>query len=181
MSEFLFENPVTLGVTGAALTLIAVIAWIKGGINAALYAALGLLLLTILLVSINLQVQTDREQVHGVIGAVAAAVQRNDLDGVLEHVQGARSAALQRAKTELPNYKFTEARITGVKKIEVKADTNPPSAVAEFNVFVDLIAHGSPHQIPRFVRCHFVREGERWLVSDFEHFEPTYGFKVDSE
>ncbi len=182
MSEFLFESPVTLGVTGAALVLAAAIVWIKGGSAAALYATLALFLLTILLLILNVRIETDREQVQSVIGNVAAAVERNDLDGVLKYVHSSRSPALNRARGELPNYKFTEARITGIKKIEVTPETNPPSAIAEFNVAVSLTAHSQPYDgIRRFVRCHFLRDGDRWFVSDYEHFEPTYGFKVSSE
>ncbi len=102
MSQFLFESPVMLGVTGAAFTLIAAITWIKGGYSAALYAALTFFLLTLLLLMLNLQIQTDREKVENVIGSVAAAVERNDLDGVLAYVHDSKSAALTRAKTELP-------------------------------------------------------------------------------
>ena len=182
MSEFLFENPITIAVTGAALTVVAAITWIKGGYAAALYSALALFLLTILLVVMNLQIQTDREKVEGVMSQVASAVQRNDLPGVLQHVHTSRSSGRDRAKSELPSYKFSEARITGIKKIEVNSDTNPPSAIAEFNVSVSLTARSQPfNHIPRFVRCYFLREGDRWLVTDYEHFEPTYGFKLESE
>lgn len=182
MSELLFENPVMIGVAGAMLTLIAAVTWIKGGYSAALYAALALFLLTILLVIMNIQIQSDREKVEGVIGSVAKAVERNDLDEVLKYVHSTQSAALNRAKTELPNFKFTMARITGIKKIEVDAAANPPSAIAEFNVAVDVTAQGQPYQgIRRFVHCKFLREGERWLVNDYEHFEPTHGFRNDSE
>ena len=182
MSEFLFENPVTIAVTGAALTVVAAITWIKGGYAAALYSALALFLLTILLVILNLQIQTDREKVEVVMSQVASAVQRNDLQAVLQHVHPSRSPGLNRAKSELPSYKFSEARITGIKKIEVNSDTNPPTAIAEFNVSVSLVARGQPFdRIPRFVRCYFLREGDRWLVTDYEHFEPTYGFRLESE
>ncbi len=181
MSEFLFENPVTMGVVGAALTLVAAVTWIKGGYAAALYSAVALFLLTLLLISLNLQIQTDREKVRGVIDDVASAVRRNDLDGVLRHVHGARSSALSRAQNELPQFKFEEARVTGMKSIEVNADTAPPTAIAEFNVYVELTAHGTPYKVPRFVRCYFVRESDRWLVSDYEHFEPTHGFKMNGQ
>ena len=181
MSEFLFEDPVTLGVTGMAFTLVAAITWIKGGYSAALYSALAFFLLTIVLLILNLQVTTHREEVQDVISQVAAAVKRNDLEGVLKYVHASRSAALNRAKAELPNYHFSEARITGIKQIEINSETNPPSAIAEFNVAVDVTAHNQPFTgIRRFVRCYFLRTGDKWLVSDYEHFEPTYGFKEPS-
>ncbi len=182
MSELLFESPVMLGVTGAVLTLVAVITWIKGGFKAALYIAAALMLLTILLVWMNLQVRTDREQVQGVMSDVAAAVKRNDLDGVLKYLHTSQSAALTRARAQLPTYKFTEARITGIKKIEINADTTPPSAIAEFNISVSVTGNAqSLERVPAFVRCYFLKDGQRWLVNDYEVHEATYGFKTESE
>lgn len=181
MSQFLFENPVTIGVTGAALTLIAAITWVKGGYAAALYSTLALFLLTILLLLMNLQIKTDRERVEGVMNDVAKAVKLNDFDGVLSHIHPSRTAALNRTKAQLSSCEFTEARITGIKKIEVNSDTNPPSAIAEFNAYVELSVQGNSHKVPQFIRCYFLREGDRWLVSDYELHDPTYGFKLESE
>lgn len=181
MSQFLFESPVTIGVTGAAITLIAAITWVKGGFPAALYSALALFVLTILLLILNLQIQTDRERVEGVMHEVARAVQQNDFDGVLSHIHPSRAAAFSRTKSQLSRCEFTEARITAIKKIEVNADTNPPSAIAEFNAYAAVTVQGTPHKAPQFVRCYFLHEGGRWLVSDYELHEPTYGFKIESE
>ena len=73
MAELFFESPVTIGVTGLIFVLIALITWINGGFKWALYTAIGLALLTILLVLLSIQVKTDREQIGTTLNQVAAA------------------------------------------------------------------------------------------------------------
>ncbi|MCC6511237.1 MAG: hypothetical protein IT423_19200 [Pirellulaceae bacterium] len=178
MSELLFESPVLVGVTGIALTLIALITWIKGGFSAALYSAVVLLLITMLLIGMSQWIQTDREQLDDTLQKVAAAVQANDLPAVMRFIHPAATSGLNRARTELPSYKFSEARITGVKSIEVDSTSNPPSAIAEFYVAVSISAHQqTANGIRRFVRAYFFKEGERWLVHDYQHFDINEGMK----
>ncbi len=120
----------------------------------------------------------DREQIDDVMHAVAAAVERNDLNGVLEHVYAASGAGIQHAKSEFPTYKFTSARITRVKSIEVDPHMNPPSAISEIFVSVSVSGRGvEVRNYPRFVRVYLLREGERWRVSDYEHFSVSDGFR----
>jgi hypothetical protein len=177
MSELLFENPLTIGIAGGACTLIALVMWIKGGFRAAFYSALGLAVLTAILLFINVSVKTDREQVEQVLYDVAAAVARNDFPAVLAHVHPNAIEGLQRAKNELPSYHFTDARITGIKSIEVKPNTPPPTATAEFYVAVAVEMQGSPFRGNRFVRAHFRKLDGRWLVYNYEHYSIESGLR----
>jgi hypothetical protein len=178
MSELLYESPLIVGFTGLALTIIALVVWIKGGFRNALYTACVLAVLTVVLLFLNLNIQTDREQIDQLLHDVAAAVQRNDLPTTLSYIHPNAVEGLQRAKNEMPKYEFTEARITGIKSIEVKPKLNPPLAVAEFYVAVSLNSGGRQvNGIRRFVRATLTKRDGRWLVSDYEHFEPTTGFR----
>lgn len=179
MTELFFESPVTLGVLGAVLAIMALVVWIKGGFSAALYTALGLILLTIALVLLSIRVQTDREAITTVLDDVAAAVQRNDLPAVLVHILPSAATSVRQAKTEFPNYHFTEARITGIKGIEV--DRSRQSAIAEFYVAISLDANGNQVDgVRRFVRTYFVKHDGRWLVNNYEHFSVEQSLKGDA-
>ncbi len=178
MSELLFASPITTAVTGIILTATALIMWIKGGFQVALYAAAGFVVLTAVMMWLSLSIRTDHEQVNDVLHQVAAAVQRNDLDAVMEYVHPNAKAGINRARSELPRYHFTEARVTGVKKIDIQLDTNPPAALAEFNVAVSLNANGNEaNGIRRFVRAYLFKEKDRWLVYDYEHLSIDQGMR----
>lgn len=178
MSELLFENPLLIGLVGVACTLVALVMWIKGGFRPALYTAIGLVIITLLLLLLNISTRTDREQIDQVLHEVATAVEQNDLPKVITYIHPSAVPGLERAKSELPSYRFTEARITGIKSIEVKPHTEPPSAIAEFNVAVSLSGGGDQlNGIRRFVRAYFMKRDGRWLVHNYDHFEPTAGFR----
>jgi hypothetical protein len=178
MAELFLESPVSVGFFGVVLVLIAFFVWMNTGSKPALYGAVVLALLTILSVIFSINIRTDREQVEVVLTEVAQGVERNDLQRVLNYIHPNAVDGLLRAKSELPNYKFTEARITGVKSIIVDKRTTPRSAVAEFHVAVSLSGNGNQvNGVRRFVRCYFLHSDGRWLVHDYEHFEPTAGFR----
>lgn len=180
MAELLFESPFTIGITGLAFVLIALITWINGGFKWALYVAIGLAVLTAILVVINITVKTDRELITAELHDVAEAVQHNDLAKVLTYIHPSAVEGVLRVKAELPHYRFSEVRITGIKSVQVNRRSQPPSAIAEFNVAVSLRGNGSQASgIRRFVRCFFLQREGRWLVNDYQHFDVSAGFRED--
>lgn len=179
MTELFFESPVTLGVVGGLFVIMALVVWIKAGYSAALYTAIALLLLTIVLVVVSIRIRTDRELIKWVLDDVAAAVQRNDLPTVLKHILPSAADSVRRAKNEFPSYHFTEARITGIKGIEV--DNTRQTAIAEFYVVVSLDANGNQVNGYRaFVRTYFVKRDGKWLVNNYEHFTIEQSLKADT-
>ena len=113
MSELLFENPFVVGVTGTAFVLIALVTWVQGGFRAALYSAIGFALLTLILLLVNINVQTDRETIQTLLHQVGRDLEHNEFDKVIAVIHPAAVEAIQRAKSELHNYKFSMARVTG--------------------------------------------------------------------
>ena len=182
MAELFLESPLSIGVIGVILVLVSALVWTNTGAKPAIYIAVAFLLLTIILVMVGINVQTHREKIETVLSEVAQAVEDNDLQKVLSYVHPEAADSLARAKSEFPNYKFTEARITGVKSINVDQRTSPMSAVAEFHVAVSVTGNGNQaNGIRRFVRCYFLNRNGRWLVQNYEHFEPTAGFRDNVE
>lgn len=177
MQEFFLEQPVLLAICGLLMAGVAFFAWMQTNHKAALYSTVGLAAATLILVILSIQIETSREQIEKILSQVAALVEKNDNKGVMAYVHPNAVAGVSRFETELPRYKFTQARITRVKDVTVNTDTVPETAIAEFNVFVIVVVDGQSFRVPRFVKVYFRKNNDRWMVNDFEHFEPTAGFR----
>lgn len=177
MPQDVLENPVMVGVCGLVLVVAAALFWTQTGTRVALYVAGGAAAVTLILVMVGIQVETDRERIQRTIDEVATALSRNDYERVYNYIHPGAAAGVARAQAELPNYKFSEARVTRMKSIVVNRNSPPPTAIAEFNVAVTIEFQGQRIPVRRFVKAYFMLEGQRWLVSDYEHFEPTAAFK----
>ncbi len=177
MEAFFFENPLWLGVCGALVTIVAAVLWMQSGARSAAVIALVAIVSTVLLVLVSLRVETDREKVVQTINQVADAVESNDLQRVLTYIAPSGAQGLRRARHELPQFTFREARMTRLKSVMVNRNNTPPTALAEFSVIVDVAANGQEARLPRFVKAYFVEVGGRWLVRDYEHFDAAAAFR----
>ena len=179
MSQLLFENAWMLAAFGLTASLVAGFLWLQTAHSAGFYTAAVCLAITVLLTLVSLQVETDRERIRKVLSDVAEKLRENDHPAVLRFIHPNAVDGLQRAKSELYRFTFREARITRVKSIEVNDRTPPPTAIAEFNVIVRVERDGYAvgGRIPRFVRVYFMQRDDRWLIQDYEHFEPSQGFR----
>ncbi len=175
--EFLAESPLTVGIAGLCSAVLAGFLWTQSGSKAAGGAAIAIVLATLGLVLYGVQVETDEERIRNMLHEVADGLERNDHAFVISHIHPDARVTVQRAKSELPRYKFTEARVTRIKSVTIESNNKPESAVVEFNVIVDLSFEGFKGKVPRFVKIYLFKHQNRWLVHDYEHFEPTAGFR----
>jgi uncharacterized protein (DUF1778 family) len=175
--QFVLESPFVVGIGGLCAAGLAGFFWTQTGHRAAAWTALALVLLTLGLMVLGWQVETDQERITRLLNEVAAALQRNDREFVLSHIHPQAAATVQRARAELPRYDFTQARVTRIKAITVDNSRRPETAVAEFNVIVALTFEGFSGQVPRFVKLYLSKYNGRWLVRDYEHADPTAGFR----
>ncbi len=177
MVELVLQSPLTIGIVGLCAAGLAGFAWTQTGHKAAAATAIVLLLLTLALIAISVQIETDEERITRMLHDVASGLQHNDRDFVISHIHPQASATVQRAKAELPRYNFSEARVTRIKSILVDTVRQSNTAVAEFNVIVALEADGMNIRVPRFIKLYLSKSEDRWLVTDYEHNEPTAGFR----
>ena len=177
MVQLILESPIVMGIGGLCAAGLAGFLWTQTGHKAAAWVAIVLLLSTLGLIVLSLQIETDQEKITHMLHDVAAGLQRNDRDYVIDHIHPQAAAAVQRAEAELPHYKFTEARVTRIKAITIDASRQPETAVAEFNVVVALTLDNFSGHAPRFVKLYLTKQNGRWLVRDYEHDEPTAGFR----
>jgi hypothetical protein len=176
--NWLFEQPIVIVLIGFVVLLALGAAWSATGRKELLYA-LGV---TLLLIFVGLVVEkliiTDREAIRATLLVIARDVQSNNIRAIVGHVHSSNPELKQKAEAELPNYRFTECRITKIHLINVDARSEPRSAIVEFNV----IASGSFKEagieltdtaIPRWVKLHMGREKDgRWTVKQYEHAAP---------
>jgi hypothetical protein len=177
VEQLFFESPVLIGVSGLLVVLLALFFWSQTGARSALAVAGGAVLLTTVLVMVCQMVETDRERIRRMIDEVAAALEVNDLERVYSYIHPNATNGLLHARSEISRFHFTEARLTRLKSILVESRRQPATAIAEFNVFVALESQGQKFKVPRFVKVYFAQQDGRWLVRDYEHFEPTVGFQ----
>jgi len=175
---WLFEQPLAIVILGVAAILVLGAAWSATGRRELAWAiGVAILLMAGGLVLERLVV-TDREAIQQTLLAIARDVESNNHTAVLRHVYSGAPSLKQKAQAELPNYRFTECRITKIHEVQVNSAAQPRTAAVEFNV----LASGSFKEggfevtdtaVPRWIRLHLVREADgRWAVEDYEHAPP---------
>jgi hypothetical protein len=163
--------PVVVG-TLAVLGVLAVVLYRTGrGIFIAAMIAVALLGCGLLLV--ERLVVTERERVEAALEGAAAALERNDLEGVLSHIAPEAGAMRASVAAVLPGVEVTDANIGGDLKVTFNNLTNPPSARADFTGRVTLKSRSPSLAFPfdNFVRPFTVRlrrEGDRWVMTEYQ-------------
>jgi hypothetical protein len=175
--NWLFEQPLIIVVLGVGLIFGLGAAWSATGRKELLYGvACALALLIAGLVTERLVI-TDREAIRATLQEIARDVKNNDRRAVVSHLHPSAPELKQKAEGELPNYKFSECRVTKVNLIDVDSLAEPRSAIVEFNV----LAAGTfryeglevTDTVPRWVQLHMLREADgRWTVVSYEHDSP---------
>ena len=176
--NWLFEQPLVIVVVGVLLLVLLGAAWSATGRKELLYALAATLALVAAGLVVERLVTTDREAIEATLVAIAKDVESNNRHAVVRHVYSGAPELKAKAEAEMPNYKFTECRVTKIHLIEVNATSEPRSAVVEFNViasgsFKEGMLEISDASIPRWVKLHLVREQDgRWAVQNYEHDAP---------
>ncbi len=179
--DLLFESPLLVGGIGLAVVAATVFGFVQTGSRTVLYTALGLLLLTILLVTVSMRVETEREQLTNLIHQTASELENNNHSAILSRIHPQANSTVLRATSELPRYEFTVANVTRIHELDIRSKAQPPTATVKMNVVVEGTFDGFSGRVPRYVEVMFEKQGDRWLVIDYNHDEPTKGFRDSDE
>jgi hypothetical protein len=179
--DFLFENEIAIGVVGLALSVLVGFVGLRVGQLKAVYAAVGLGLLTAILCGLSVWIETDREQIRRTMNEIANALRENDHPKVISFFHPNATMGLQQVQGELPQYEFLDARVTRVRQIAINNTTQPPTAVSEFLAAIEVklknpSLYNGPRDARRFLKVYWMKKDDRWLVRDYEHFEPMRAF-----
>jgi len=176
---WLYEQPPIIVALGVAIILGLGAAWSASGRKELLFGIAAVLVLTIAGLIVERQVVTDREAIRGTVLQIARDVQSNNRQAVLRHIYSGAPDLKQKAGAELPNYQFTECRVTKIHRIDIDDSAEPRSAIVEFNVIAagTFKPPGFPGEvtdtIPRWVRLQLLREKDgRWAIEGYDHDSP---------
>ena len=167
---FFIENGLAIAVIGGlatTLTLVFFMARRTGGSLSALAAAVAA---TIVLLAIERFVQTDREQAASAVHGLYAAVEQNDVDGVLALIDPSATKIRADAQTLMPEFKVENAG--SGRNIEVTLDesANPMTATSTSRAFLTG-THVRLGRLPPYVNqrvdFEWVKSGDKWLLNGY--------------
>ncbi|MGI9469382.1 MAG: hypothetical protein ACR2OA_19840 [Rubripirellula sp.] len=171
MFRLIAEEPLIVSLMLGAMGFGLLYGWIRSGNKPIAVAGLVFVALIPLAWFIANQVETDREQIQSLIYTLADAVERNDHDSAVTVIADAELES--RARLELQNWNFELAKVTQINKIRVIGDTYPPQADIEMMVKVKVSGRGSNAvqnaQIPRKLLLTMEKEGDEWLITEYQH------------
>jgi hypothetical protein len=158
-------------VTGLVLEAILLVALVRTGRAALLWAIAGLGLLTAGLLVVERLVVTDNERIAETLDGVAAAAAANDLNGVLAYIGPDAKDVRKLATDSLRRVHVREAYVGNDLSIAITQQGGAPSALATFTGRIRVDVHGEALGHDTYVgrfRVGLVRQGDRWLVVAFE-------------
>lgn len=171
MFRLIAEEPLIVSLMLGAMGFGLLYGWIRSGNKPIAVAGLVFVALIPLAWFIANQVETDREQIQRLLYTLADAVERNDHDSAVTVIADAELES--RARLELQNWNFELAKATQINKIRVIGDTYPPRADIEMMVKVKVSGRGSNAvqnaQIPRKLLLTMEKEGDEWLITEYQH------------
>lgn len=171
--NWLFDSPFTILLGAVAVGFVLGVAWVQTGRNAFLYSIGGVALAAIGLLVLERTVETDTEKVRKILYQIAAEIEANDADAVVQHLISSQPKLAEVAKREMGTYSFTQVTITKIHSINEFPDKQPPSVVAEFNVLVGVSSrHGdiSVDSQPVLFKVTFWKDDDgRWKIADYHY------------
>lgn len=173
MQSLIAEQPLLLALMLAAIAAALLFGWLQTGTKPPLVAAAIVLLLIPLGWFVSVRWVTDREQIRAVIDRTVAAVNANDVDGVLQAIEPHHRELLQAARADLSRFHFSEARVTQVRSLNLVSGSDPPEAQADLTARVLVSDRGgnlSEVAVARRVILDFRKLGDgNWYIHDYNH------------
>ena len=170
----LLENPVPVIFIGIIIE--AVLAWVfaNTGRNVVVLAMIGVAILVLGGVVLEWVVVTEKEEVEATLDGVAAALEDNDLETLLdEYVWTSAAHTRRRAETALQIVEVTRAKIRNLDVI-INRLTSPPTAEVCFDGTVYFRGRQAGIDADRY-SAKFVaelrRENDRWLITDHIEYQ----------
>ncbi|MFO0012521.1 MAG: hypothetical protein ACK553_07255 [Planctomycetota bacterium] len=174
MLEVLLESPVTIGVVGAIVTIAALFTWLHTRVKGLLPLGIATAIATIILVTIGILFDTDKEILRRFVYETARELESNQYQKVLEKIHPQASVEMQEVRLRLPDIRFESARIKAIHAIDVKRHRSGLSATMKMNVFVEVEYGDRRGRAPRAAELTLEQVDGKWMIVDFQQFEPQY-------
>lgn len=166
----LWEDPLLVVAAGVLVVALLAVVFYQTGQARVLGAMAGVALLVVLGVLLERVIVTPREEVEATLAAMAAALEAQDADGVLEHVRTGATDLDGRLRQAVADFEITEARVRGLK-ITLSDDARRPTARAEFVGSLALDARRAQVPYEHYVRrltVFFEKAETGWQVTGYE-------------
>lgn len=129
---WLVEQPLPIFLVGVAVQAVLLVILVQTGRAVTLLAMLSAALLTAALLALEWFVVTDAERVEALLYEAAAAVDENDIAGLLDCIAPDADPMRRDVRTRLAQFNIIEARITSNPDVTVDRTQRPPTASARF-------------------------------------------------
>lgn len=180
--SWLFEDPTTVIVAGVLIEVLLVVALKNTGQRAILWAMGGVLLLVGLAVLVERLVVTDREEISDTLDGAIAALEANDIDRVLSHIDPQATGMRASVRMALANAHITDARVYDLE-VKVNRRAEPPVAQANFTGRVKGNYRGETGagegMLLRKFTVDFRRQDDRWLMTAYQDRGAIVGHRED--
>lgn len=179
--NWLVEQPLPILIGGIVVAAGFAAAAYSTGRGVMLWGLLAAALVTAALLALEHFVVTDVERIEDQIYSAAAAVQNNDLDGVLAHVSPQAAEARAQIEAAMPPHLIRSVSVKSNLKVVVHVparDSEPMIAEASFNCVIDAARRDGAYAgvVPKFFVVRFRKEAGQWLVTGYEMRDPREGF-----
>lgn len=167
---FFTENGLGIAVIGGLAITLTLVFFMARRDGASLSAFAAAVAATIGLLAIEWFVQTDREQVASAVHGLYAAVDQNDVDGVLALIDPNATQIRADVQTLMPEFKVENAG--SGRNIEVTLDdaANPRTATSTSRAFLTgthlRTGHPTPYVNQR-VDFEWAKRGGKWLLNGY--------------
>jgi hypothetical protein len=167
---FFTENELGIAVIGGlaiTLTLVFFMTRRSGESLGAFAAAVGA---TIGLLAIEWFVQTDREQVAAAVHGIYAAIDRNDVDGVLAYVDPNAKSIRSDVQALMPMVKVESAGSGRNVEVNLNESASPMTATSTSRAFLNGTHVQSGHPVPyvnQRVDLEWLKDGDQWLLTGY--------------
>jgi ketosteroid isomerase-like protein len=176
MLEWFTENAFFPSCMGILLAIAFIGLAFSSGEMIMMKIGLAIAALTALLITTEIIIVTDREQVENSLYDMASAMQKNDVDRVFQYLDS--DELVQRAKGHLQDATCHACSITAIKEVTVQEDGK--EATADFVAFAQASnkSFPSPTPIQRRIKLFFKKKADRWKIYDFETSDPRAGVSL---
>lgn len=175
MLEWFTESAFFPSCIGILLTIAFIGLAFSSGEMLMLKIGLGIALLTALLITTEILIVTDREQVENSLYDMADAMRKNDFEHVFDYLDN--DDLVRRAKANLRDATCHSCNITAINEVAVTEDG---TATVDFAAFAKASnkAFPSPTPIQRRIKLFFTKRGEKWKITDFQTSDPRAGLAL---
>jgi len=167
--NYLAENALVIWVGGAVLLTLAVVVYFQLRTTASLVAILIVVLLTAALLVAEHLIDTPREAVERTLYELAAAIEADDLAGVLRFIAPTATEVRGDVETLMPLVDVEKARVLGTPEIMVDESAQPATATVNCQGLVDVTVKQSGMKGPYMdrVQIQFVLSEHDWLIESY--------------